>query len=197
MTIATQAQEFWQIDVAPEQMGQIFQAALKNSARGLSEMVGRPINIHTPHVEAVPIHKVADHVGGPEAEMVGIYLVMEGDLPGQVILMLTLSEAFYLVDLLLGEPPGTTTELGELESSALAETGNLTASFFINEVAKLTGTTSRPSPPAVMVDMLGAIVNVIALPLATFTDTLPIVETIFEESDRIVRAHFWVLPSPA
>lgn len=184
----------WNEIASEAKLEDILQAALQNAAKGLSEMVGRPINIDTPRVEAIPIEQVPTCVGDPETAMVGVYLLMEGDLPGQVILMLPLTEALYLVDLLLGESPGTTTSLGDLERSALAETGNLTVSFFLNEVASLTGSSSRPSPPAVMVDMLGAILDVIASPIAAVSDNLMIVETVFQEPERTVVAHFWVMP---
>jgi chemotaxis protein CheC len=175
----------------------IFQACLQNSARGLSEMVGRRIDIHLPKIEEIPIGHVIDRVGGPETEMVGIYLLIDGDVSGQTILMLSLTEALFLVDLLLGEPPGTTTHLGDLERSALAETGNLTAAFFLNEIDALTGISLRPSPPAVIVDMLGAIIDVITAPIAVISDKLSIVETVFEDDGRTVLAHFWILPFPA
>ena len=55
----------------------------------------------------------------------------------------------------------------------------------------------RPSPPAVMVDMLGAILNVIVTPVAAVRDDLLIVETVFRDSSRTVEGRFWVLPDPA
>lgn len=177
-------------------LAEILQAALRNSAEGLSQMVGKQITIETPCIEAVPIGEVPHQVGGPETEMVGIYLLIEGDLPGQVILMFPLSEALHLVDLLMDLPSGTTTEFGELERSALAETGNITASFFINEVARQTQTSSRPSPPAVIIDMLGAILNIIASPIAMVSEEMVIVETTFREAERTVVANFWVMPYP-
>jgi chemotaxis protein CheC len=174
----------------------LLQAALENSASGLSQMTGKPITVITSKVESIPIGQIASYMGGPETPMVGIYLLMDGDLPGQIMLMFPLSEALHLVDLLLGEMSGATTELGDLEKSALAEAGNVTASFFINKISSLTDTTSRPSPPAVMVDMLGAMLDVVTASLALITDELLIVETIFQEENRTVQAHFWVLPYP-
>jgi chemotaxis protein CheC len=171
-------------------------SAMGHAAAGLSEMVGRAIKIDVPRIEVVPLGQVATYAGGAETEMVGIYLLIEGDMPGQAILMLSQKDALHLVDLLMGVPTNTTTDLGEIEKSALAEAGNLTVSFFLNEVASLTGASSRPSPPAVMIDMLGAIVSVVTAPIAATSDDLLIVETLFSESARTVQVHFWVLPYP-
>lgn len=179
------------------QLRELLQAAMEHAAQGLSDMAGRSITIEAPHVEKLPINQVAAHAGSPETEIVGIYLLASGDFAGQVILMLPLAEALYLVDLLLGNPPGTTDELGEMEISALAEAGNLTTAYFLNELAVQATISSRPSPPAVLVDMLGAVMDVITTPVASFTDVLLIAETIFQDSGRAIAAYFWVLPYPA
>ena len=171
-------------------------AAMQHAAAGLSEMVGRPVSIEVPRVERVPIAHVADLMGGPETDMVCVYLLFEGDVDGQAVLMAPVHDALHLADMLLDEPEGTTTHLGALEQSALAEAGNLTLSFFLNEIAVLSGVSCRPSPPAVMVDMLGAILSVVATPVAGVSDELIIVETVFCEPERIVQVHFWVMPFP-
>jgi chemotaxis protein CheC len=173
---------------------ELLQAGLKNVAVGLSEMVGRPISIATSNVQSLSVGQVPEWLGDPETEMVGVYLLIDGDINGQAILILSLNEALHLIDLLGGGPTGTTTEFADLGRSALAETGNLAASYFINEVARQTGTELRPSPPAVMVDMLGAIFNVVSSPVAAMSDDLLIVEAEFRAPDRTVTAHFWYCP---
>jgi chemotaxis protein CheC len=120
-------------------------------------------------------------VGDPESEMVGIYLLMKGDLSGQAILIFPLASALNLADALLDAPLGTSSSLGDLECSALAEAGNLTVSYFLNAMAALTGIPLRPSPPAVMVDMLGAILNVVITSLAATSDDLLMIETVPDE----------------
>ena len=186
----------WQELIKGTRSEELLAAAMYHTAQNLSEMLGRPIDIDAPRVEKIPIHEVVSHAGGPETEMVGIYLLIDGDLGGQAVLMLSTREALQLVDLLMGLPEGTTTALGELERSALAETGNLTVSGFLNAVAALTGTPARPSPPAVVVDMVGAILDAIATTVAMVSDELFIVETTFREPDRAMKVRFWVLPDP-
>lgn len=175
---------------------ELLDAGIQNVAKGLTNMVGRPIKVETSSVETMSVGQIPEWMGSPEAEMVGVYLLIDGDVYGQVILIFSLQEALYLVDLLMDEPPGTTTELDDLGRSALAETGNLATAYFLNELSMLTGSKVRPSPPAVMVDMLGAIFNVITAPIAAVSDQLLVVEAEFKEPDRTITAHFWVLPYP-
>lgn len=172
-------------------------AALLNAARGLSELLNRPITTGTVQARVVNFGEMFTSVGHPESEMVGVYLKMQGDLGGQAMLMLPLSSALNLADLLLDETPGTSTSLGEVESSALAEVGHLMVAYFLNAMAVLTGKPMRPSPPAVMVDMLGSILSVLATAVGVESDELMIIETILQDVEGLIEARFWVLPDLA
>jgi hypothetical protein len=48
-----------------------------------------------------------------------------------------------------------------------------------------------------MVDMLGAILDVIVTPVAAVRDDLLIIDTPFRDHRRVVQGRFWVLPNPA
>lgn len=173
-------------------------AGMENAARGLSGMLGRTITTGTLQAKVVRFSELYTDLGHPETGMVGIYLRMEGDLRGQAILVLSVQSALDMADLLMEEPPGTSTTLGDLECSALGEVGNLTVAYFLNAMSSLTGKDLRPSPPAVMVNMLGAILNVLATTAGMTGDELLIIETVIQDpQDKLVEARFWVIPDLA
>ncbi len=174
--------------------------AMWRVVRGLSTMSGQTISHGSPRVDCVPITQITTYAGSPEAEKVGIYLVMSGGLHGQALLILSKTSALRLADLLMGDPAGTTGELGVMERSALAEVGNLAVSAFLNTMAVQNPQAPRlmrPSPPAVMVDMLGAILDVIVTPVAAVRDDLLIIDTNFGNTQRTVQGRFWIIPDPA
>ena len=168
---------------------------LENAAHGLSAFVGHEIKLTRPKVTMMPVAEVPSIMGGPETLAVGIYMAVDGDMDGHIILLLRRDDAAELVDLLLDQPPGTTTDLGPLERSALAEVGNLTGALFLNSVASLCGLTARPSPPAVMEDMVGAILDVVVVAVGAISEHIVAIETVFAKSDRHVEALFWVIPN--
>ena len=129
--------------------------------------------------------------------MVAIYLQMQGDLSGQAMLIMTLPSALHMADLLMEEKVGTATSLGEMERSALAEAGHLMVAYFLNAMAVLTGRPLRPSPPAVIVDMLGAIASVPATRVGEESDELMIIETVLQDTGGLLHLRFWVLPDLA
>jgi chemotaxis protein CheC len=103
-----------------------------NAARGMSEMVGEELTVSEPHVRMVPLHEIPTILGGAETEAVGIYLRIDGMIPGQMMMIVPYLKALELTDLVMSLPKGTTQNFGKLERSALAELGNLTGSWFLN-----------------------------------------------------------------
>ena len=104
--------------------------------------------------------------------------------------------AFDLVDLLLGQAPGTTKELSDMEQSVLGEVGNIMGSFFLNHLANTTGQALQPSPPAVLMDMAGAILEVATVSVLEQSEYTYVIDTVFETSDRQVAGTFLVMPIP-
>ncbi len=167
---------------------------IHNAARGMAAMVGENLTVTEPQVTTVPFYEIPNLLGGPETEAVGIYLRVEGSIRGQIMMVIPYSKALELADLTMGEPPGTTSELGPMERSALAELGNLTGSFFLNAIADNTGLAARPSPPAVIVDMVGAIMDIILATADVLSEEVLMLQAKFLRNGRETQADFWLIP---
>jgi chemotaxis protein CheC len=177
-----------------EMLKSIANEGVKSAAYGFSGMIGRKIEVGKPTGRLVPILSIPEIVGGPDDDAVGIYLRFKGDLVGQIMMIIPDRKAMELVDLLMDVPPGTTQHLGSLERSALGELGNLCGSFFLNSIAKIVDADFRPSPPAVMVDMVGAILDIVVATTGGISDQVLLMQTNFIDGDRCVEADFWVIP---
>jgi chemotaxis protein CheC len=167
---------------------------INNAAKGFSGMLGKELTVSEPEVCMLPLMNLSSIVGGPEDEAVGIYLRGEGDLATQFMMVIPIHKAVELVDLLMDEPLGTTVSLGPLERSALAEVGNLTATFFMNSIAAISGISLRPTPPAVMVDMVAAILDIVVATSGGISDSVMLLKTRFSLGEREVGTDFWVIP---
>jgi len=186
----------WRNLLPGSELEDVVRAAMQGAARNLSAMVGRTISIDTHQVETVSLGRIFEYAGDPEAEMIGIYLLIDGDQRGQSVLIMPMTNALKLIDLLMGMPLGSTDGLDEMGRAALGEVGNMMVSGFLNAMAAVTGTELRPSPPAVMVDMLGAILSVVASSVAAVSDDVLIIDAALGDADRAVEARLWVLPDP-
>ena len=168
-----------------------------NAITGLSQMLGRDIQIFSLNPRRVPVQDLAGIVGGRESVSVGVYLAVSGSGTGHMFLMFSPETAMELIDMLMGQPPGTTQRLDEMEESVMAEMGNIMGSFFLTALADAAGLTLSPSPPAVMLDMAGAILDVALASILEGSDDALVVETRFGAADRVIDGTLLVMPSPA
>ncbi|MBN1368582.1 MAG: chemotaxis protein CheC [Dehalococcoidales bacterium] len=175
---------------------EVLKRGMSNAVTGLSQMVGREIKIASLNIRRIPVKDISDLFGGPEAIIVGVYLQICGNSNGHMIAVYKPQTAFDLVDLLLGQPAGSTKDLSEMERSVLGEVGNIMGSFFLNHLANSTGIELQPSPPAVLMDMAGAILDVATASVLEYSDHTFVIETIFETSDGQVAGTFLVMPVP-
>lgn len=161
----------------------------------LSSLTKQPLSATKHRITSVPIADLATLAGDTKAETVGIYLLLGDDLPGRAILMLGRQAALKLADMMQDLRPGTTTQLAEIERSALGELGNVAAASFLNIVAQPAWGPLRPSPPAVMVDTLGAVLGSLVAPSATAGDTLRIIDAEFQDAARSCSMQLWIIPT--
>lgn len=162
---------------------------------GLTEMAGVPFRAEATGVATVPLTEAPALVGDPSLPVIGIYLGVTADAHGHILLLFEEAAAYRLADLLLGRPAGTTAELGELEQSALAELGNIAGSFFLNVLADECGLEIHPTPPVVLHDMCGAILDAPVADVGLERDEVLAIGTRLSQDREAVEGRFLVLPS--
>lgn len=167
-----------------------------NSATALSQIINHRIDMNVPEVSIVPLGDVPDLVGGPEAMVVGVFLRVYGQAPGNILFLLPAESAFYLVDMLMGKKRGETQNLDYLDESALMEIGNILAGAYLNALFNLTKLSLLPSIPALAMDMAGAILNVVLIQLGQMGDHALVIETEFTTDEEGIKGHFFLVPDP-
>ncbi len=169
----------------------IVQQGLADSSRALSRMTTGGVHLRDPNLQFVPLTQVPSIAGGPANVVVAVYLGIEGDLNGHVMLLFNVESALNVVDMLLDMPRGSTNSLDEIALSALAETGNVCGTSFLNALSDRTGLRIIPTTPMVVNDMAGAILQSVVTELYLNGDEVLIVETDFNED---VPGHFLLMP---
>jgi chemotaxis protein CheC len=173
--------------------------ALARSAETLSEMSGVAITMASSAIDVVPLAEVPAAVGAPDEPAIGVYVGMEGDGFGYLLLLLDESMAAELAALLLCEEPGSIDLQDELAASALAEAGNVSCSAFMNALGEATRLTLMAMPPVVVGDMRGAIMDVAIADIAQTGDEALLITTHLGRADAVteaVNARLLAIPSP-
>ena len=165
-----------------------------NAITGLSEMINQEIKVTALELEEISVKNTAGLIGKPEDTIVSIYLLFSGNTSGQIMLAFQPEIAFELVDMAMGIPEGTTSELGEMERSVLGEMGNIVGTFFLNAVADHAGVCLSPSPPAVVMDMSGALVDAVMAGALAENESVFVIKLSFSTPDRQLQGRFLVLP---
>ncbi|AYC29262.1 chemotaxis protein CheC [Paenisporosarcina cavernae] len=171
-----------------------------HAATSLSSLLGKKIDMVVPKVEMVSFDDMMELAGGPDEIVVGIYLRIEGDASGGMFFVLPIPQANRFIQRLIHDdsfdfekPP-----LSELGLSAMQELGNILSGSYLSALSDFTKLNLYPTPPALTVDMVGAIISFGLVELSAVSDYAIVIDTsIFEEDlEEEVKGHFFLLPDP-
>lgn len=156
------------IPVINASLATAFLDALAQAGAQLAELVERDIvfrgsNVATVRLEELPLC----HAEGPETPVTAVYLAFSGGIEGHVVLSMAPEAAGRLSRvLLMYDTDLDTPELLFLADSMVGELGNIIASAFLNAVANAAGLTVLPTPPCVIHDMWGAVLQSVVVEVA-------------------------------
>ncbi|MDD2619642.1 MAG: chemotaxis protein CheC [Syntrophomonadaceae bacterium] len=169
-----------------------------NAATALAQMLGAKIDMSVPKVSILPFSEVPDLIGSADLHVVGIYLNASGSAPANILFILPIAKACFLVDMLMGMPLGETKadNFSDMQLSALMELGNIISATYLNALAMFTNLDFRPSVPALGIDMAGAILDAVLAVFGTVADHVLVLETEFTKDDEDIVGHFFLLPEP-
>jgi chemotaxis protein CheC len=175
-------------------------SALERAGTSLSDMAGIQIEVTSSSLELMPLAQVPTAAGSADTVAVGVYVAMMGEGQGHVLLLMDEPVAQQLAGALLFEEPTSVQITDELPASALAEAGNVSCSAFMNLLGDATHLRLEVSPPAVVQDMRGAIVDAIVADVALLGDSALLIGTCFDlvsdGESQALDVRFLVIPSP-
>lgn len=166
------------------------------AGRGLSGLMGQQIAIEVPNVRIGTKADACDAVGGEESLVLGAYLTISGDITGHVMLLFPEGRALECVDLMCGQPAGTTTEPDELAESAIGELGNIVGSAFVNALADDLNLILHPSPPSILHDMAIALVQTVYAEVLSQGGDVVMMDAVFEDEKGRTAGLLIVAPDP-
>lgn len=164
-----------------------------NAMTALSQMLQCKVDMKVPQVKLLEFSEVGLLMGGEEQIMVGVYLAVEGDVTGSMMFLIEKDSAKHLVDkLMMGMAPEGD-EFSEMELSAMQEVGNIITGAYLNSLSMMTNLKIFPSPPALTVDMAGAILSVPAIQFGTMGDKILLIQSQFFD-EVAIDGYFILIP---
>ncbi len=173
-----------------------------HAATALSRLLNETVDMNVPDVSIVEFDELMEKVGGADNPVAGVFLRIEGDAPGSLFFLLSLTEAEMLVRRITDDKSLSFREspYPEMGLSAFCEVGNILAGSYLTSLADFTGLHLHPSVPATAVDLAGALLGYGLIELSQESDYAIVIDTAFIEhghqSANQVNGHFLVLPDP-
>lgn len=164
-----------------------------HAANALSQMINRKIMISVPEVRAITLKKTVELVGPQENLVAAVYMTLMGDTQGTALLIFPRKSAFALVDILMNRPAGQTKFLKEIDRSALKEVGNILVGAFLTALMEFLNISLIPSVPLIAYDMVGAILEALAIEFGKDADYIFCIQTEFIDPSLNMEGDFLLL----
>lgn len=165
-----------------------------NAVTALHQMTNKTIMLEVPEVSILPFNKVVSKLGGPEEEVIGLFLRIFGDARGNMLIVMSKESSKQLLNIIFN---GNFKTFGEMEISALKEIANILTSTYLNAMGNILKKIFVPSIPAFSMDMAQAVVDLLLIELAEVSNNALVIETYFKSRDSSFYGHFFLLPDPA
>lgn len=167
-----------------------------NATTALAKLINTKIDMKVPKVELLGFSDIANVVGSEETVMVGIMLLLEGDINGMMMFLLEVESARNLVNKLMGmtdDNGDKGTEFSTIQLSALNEIGNIITGAYLSALSDLTRLKIVSSVPNLQVDMAGAILSIPAIEFSKIGDKVLLIETRFDD-ETAIDGYFVLVP---
>jgi chemotaxis protein CheC len=162
----------------------------------LSQLVGKAISLTNPTLEVIPLRDVPRALGGPERLVGAVYSRLLGDLAGGILFMAQRDSSLALVDLMHGWRVGTSKSFGHEEEQLLTHVVSVLSSAYLAAVARMADLSVLPGTPSFVLDMAGAILQVVTAELSMKAESAVLVRTTFTDEETSVDVALFFLPDP-
>lgn len=170
-----------------------------HAATALSQMTGNTIMIKVPAISVSSMEALPAQFSPDEEPVAAVLMHMLGDLSGRTLLVFPRPTVMRLAELMLRRPVGSSIALGELETSAIKEAGNILSGAYMNALSDFLGMLLLPSPPSLVIDMSTAVLTSAFGEFSPDPDSIICVESEFmlTATNDALRGFFLLLPDPA
>lgn len=167
-----------------------------NATTALSKLLDKPVDMKVPQVKVMHFDEITEVFGGSEAVVVGVFLRVVGEAPGNMFFIITQASAKKLLRNIVGIEVDLEEQYSEMELSALAEIGNILTGSYLSSLADLTNLSLSPTVPSIAIDMAGAILSYGLIQFGEMGDQALFIDTMFLEGKDEVEGHFFFIPDP-
>lgn len=156
-----------------------------NATTALSVLLNSNLRMEMPVVKILEFNDIPELVGGADTIVTAVLTHFTGQVSGMTLFILQMEEAKNLASTMLGkEYPKDYTEFDHMDKSVLKEIGNILMSSYISSISTLTNLQLRTDPPAICIDMAGAVLSLPLIELGQIGDQALIIDSKFLDNEK-------------
>ena len=174
----------------------VFGPAIQAASHAMSVWTQGRVTLSLDEVRELPLVELGSAVESAQDTATVVVLGVIGEVSGQFLVTVDDEGAAALAALLLNRPPRPFADWGEIERSALMETGNILGSAYLSALTKMTGLRLFPTPPEMLRDYLVCILEHAAMMQAMESDYVLLARTCFRHQNECVNWNMLFVPSP-
>ncbi|MBF8377219.1 chemotaxis protein CheC [Alicyclobacillus mali] len=164
-----------------------------HAATAFSTLLGGVVRMSVTDARLCPFGEVVEVVGGSDTLVIAVYIRIEGEIEGNMFVVLSPESAERLLNQLIpGRTPGD--PYGEMEYSALGEVGNILSGAYVAAISDLCGFRMTQSIPAVAMDMASALLDIGLMYGSGEDNQVLLISTRLTHGGREIQAYFFLLP---
>ena len=165
-----------------------------NAAASLASMLNTTVAMNVPTVKILDVEELADIVGGPETQVVGILFSLQEDFQGMMMFITQKQFAHLVLNVLMGKNFDKFEDLSEFDLSAIQEVGNIMVSSYMGAISQMTNFKIALSPPNLAIDMAGALLIVPAVEIEKYGDKALFIQDGFINGDNHLTSYLLLIP---
>ncbi|MFH0984860.1 MAG: chemotaxis protein CheC [Candidatus Omnitrophota bacterium] len=173
----------------------ISQLSIDRASQVFSKFIKTAATIELEKAYMTDITAVSGDIGQMDKEVVGVFVDITGEADLKFLFFVEPQGCKILTDLILKRAAGTTTELDVYAKSAVQEIGNIIASAISNVFSADCQIAIRPSPPVVVHDFVGTLLEEYLLDVAAKDNKVLIIQSKFYIVSQNIDCCMFLMPT--
>ncbi|MBA4016973.1 MAG: chemotaxis protein [Pirellula sp.] len=173
----------------------IFEPATQSASVALGKWTRGRISLSLDEVRETSLDEVAASLPPGDEPVTMVIVGVSGEVSGQLILTFDDRSVGELIAVLLNRQVGPSETWGELEMSALAETGNIFGSAYLNAMSQCAGRRLLPSPPVIVRDYAAGALEQAVMMQALDSDEVLFCRTCLAGSGNAINVTAFFVPT--
>ncbi len=173
----------------------IAQLSIDRASQVFSKFIKTAATIELVNAYMTDISAAAGEMGRLDKEVIGVFVDIKGEAELKFLFFVEPQGCKILTELILRRAAGTTTELDLYAKSAVQEIGNIIASAISNVFSADCQMPLQPSPPVVVHDFLGTLLEEYLLDVAVEKNKVFIIQSKFYIVSKNIDCFMLLMPT--